>query len=203
MNVRRTYQIGAGGIRARFYCLEPVAAFAVGHQEGDTIKIGIEWCWISIARMRVPSMGIGLPNLDFGVADGLAGKVQYLPDDVEDLPIGPARSPLNPGQIGGLGQLFQRIKRPEYLGGVICNSAEAARASLLAVAAPKLAITADIFSRSRRSRSAIEYVSINPSQSRLTKRRLRQPVLHRLSGQRCQARDTCPDSPTGRNRLSC
>jgi len=87
MYVRGPDQVGPGGVSARFDCLEAIPAFRIASQDSATIKIRIERRRIGVAWVRVAAIAVRLPQFDFGINNGLSGKVQNPPHDVEHLPL--------------------------------------------------------------------------------------------------------------------
>src|SRR5207237_117364 len=78
--------IGTDWIGGRFNSLEPISTFRVRGQNGRSFKVGVERRGVSIARMRVTPMSVGLPNLDLCVANGLTLQIEHAPHEVPDFP---------------------------------------------------------------------------------------------------------------------
>src|SRR5215211_2395037 len=63
--------LNAGWISTRFDCLEPEAAFYIRALCGETVEVRIEGRRIGIARMRVASVHVGLPDLHLNARNGI------------------------------------------------------------------------------------------------------------------------------------
>ena len=111
VNVGGTHQIRPRRIGGGLDRLESIPALRVGGQRGGPFKIRIERRRVRVARMCIASMGIGLPDLDLGIMNRIAGNTQHAAHDVEDLAFRATRSTRNPCEIAGRRQGLERVER--------------------------------------------------------------------------------------------
>src|SRR6266850_6271397 len=77
--------VRASGIRSRLDGLHPVTTFRIGRQDSEPLEIGIERRRIDVARVRVATASIGLPDLDARALNRLPFPVQDTPHQMDHL----------------------------------------------------------------------------------------------------------------------
>src|SRR5262245_16802934 len=115
MDVRRPHHVGSGRVSDRLDRLEPIAALRVGLQGRSPVEVRIQRRRVGVAWMRVPSVRVGLPDLDSRIADRLARKIQHSPHDVEDLTLGTPGAAGEAREIRRGWERCERIERTEDL----------------------------------------------------------------------------------------
>src|SRR5258706_2666660 len=96
--------------------LKAIAPLRVSCLEAVTLKIGIQRSRVTIRRMIIPAMCIGLPDLEPGSPDRLPILVQYLTRQMDDFALCLSVPAFDYSQVSILIERFHnRIERPHDL----------------------------------------------------------------------------------------